>query len=309
MTDGHGTVLSVSHVVWAEWPDLAIPDGVELISTGLADLTEAELGRITFYVPPYLSGRRGLEPTRRMPNLKVLQVPNAGYDDAIEDLRPGVTLCNARGVHDESTAELAVALALASRRGFARFGAAQREGLWRRSIEPSLTDSRIAVVGHGSIGKTIVCMLQGFSVTVTSFSRRGTDGAYPVSELRGALGDFDVVILVLPLTAESTGMVDAGFLAAMRDGAVLVNVARGPVVDTDALVRELESGRLRAGLDVTDPEPLPEGHPLWSAPNCIITPHVGGNTSAFAPRMRALISQQLARLIRGEDVANVVARG
>ena len=104
-------------------------------------------------------------------------------------------------------------------------------------------------------------------------------------------------------------MVDAGFLAAMRDGAVLVNVARGPVVDTDALVRELESGRLRAGLDVTDPEPLPEGHPLWSAPNCIITPHVGGNTSAFAPRMRALISQQLARLIRGEDVANVVARG
>ena len=147
MTDGHGTVLSVSHVVWAEWPDLAIPDGVELISTGLADLTEAELGRITFYVPPYLSGRRGLEPTRRMPNLKVLQVPNAGYDDAIEYLRPGVTLCNARGVHDESTAELAVALALASRRGFARFGAAQREGLWRRSIEPSLTDSRIAVVG------------------------------------------------------------------------------------------------------------------------------------------------------------------
>lgn len=299
----------VQHVVWAEWPDLVIPAGMELIRADLEKLTDDQLGRITCYVAPYLSGRRGLEPTRRMPNLKVLQVPNAGYDDALEYLRPGVILCNARGVHDESTAELAVALTLAARRGFAAFGAAQRDHEWRRTIERSLTDSKVAVIGHGSIGRTIVRMLQGFSVTVTPFSRRGTDGARPVAELRGALHDFGIVILVLPLTEESAGMVDADFLAAMPDGAVLVNVARGPIVDTDALVRELASGRLRAGLDVTDPEPLPADHPLWSAPNCVITPHVGGNTSAFEPRMRALIQQQLTLLARGEDPVNIVARG
>lgn len=304
-----GTVRDVNHVVWAEWADLAVPNGVDLVAAPLVDMSAETLARITFFVPPYLSGRRGLKPTVQMPNLRVIQVPNAGYDDAIEFLRPGVTLCNARGVHDESTAELAVGLAIAARRGFAHFGAAQRDGEWRRTIERSFTDSRIAVVGHGSIGKTIVRMLQGFSVAVTAFSRRGADGARPVTELADALGDVDVVILVLPLDRDTAGMVDAKFLARMHDGAVLVNVARGGIVDTDALLTELRSGRLRAALDVTDPEPLPNGHPLWSAPNCLITPHVGGNTSAFEPRMRKLIVQQLDRLVRGEELLNVVARG
>ncbi|MEO7124599.1 MAG: NAD(P)-dependent oxidoreductase [Nakamurella sp.] len=304
-----------SKTIWAQWSDLSVPDGVELISTDPAELPQDVLDRIGFYVAPYLSGHGGLKPVGTMPNLAVLQVPNAGYDDAIEYLRPGITLCNARGVHDESTAELAVALALAGRRGFDRFAAAQNTGTWSSSPARSLTDSSIAVVGHGSIGKVIVRMLQGFSVTVTSFSRRGTEGARPVTELigttdrAGRIGEFDIVIVVVPLTAETHHLVNDAFLAHMRDGALLVNVARGAVVDTDALVAELQSGRLHAALDVTDPEPLPVGHPLWTAPNCIITPHVGGNTSAFEPRMRALLTSQVVAWTEGAELANVVARG
>ena len=295
-------------VAWAQWPDLDVPDGVTLLSCEGVPTPEM-CERITFYVPRYLGGREALEPTREMPNLRVLQMPNAGYDDAAAYVRPGMVLCNARGVHDESTAELAVALALAGRRGFAGFAAQQHAGLWGHGTRPALTDSRIAIVGHGSIGRTIARMLAGFEVTVVPFSRRGIDGARPVRELAETIGEFDVVILVLPLTAESAGLFDAAMLGRMKDGALLVNVARGGVVDTDALVAELQSGRLAAALDVTDPEPLPPAHPLWNAPNCIVTPHVGGNTTAFEPRMRALIGAQLGRLAHGEDLANVVMDG
>lgn len=309
MPDDDRAAVGVDRLAWAQWPGLAAPDGVRVISADLAALAPEVLSRIEFYVPHYMSGDTGLWPTRQMPRLQVLQVPNAGYDDAIEYLRPGVTLCNARGVHDESTAELAVALTLASRRGLMKFADAQRAGHWRRSLEPAFTDSAVAVVGHGSIGRVLVRMLAGFSVTVTPFSRHGTGGARPIEDLPALLGTFDVVILMVPLTAETTRMVDAAFLGAMRDGALLVNVSRGAVVDTEALLAELTSGRLHAALDVTDPEPLPDGHPLWAAPNCIITPHVGGSTSAFEPRIRALIEEQLARWARGDELMNVVARG
>ena len=292
---------------WVPWSDIAAPAGVRLLCTDPATLSEADLASIGFYVVPYLSGDAGLSPTLRMPNLSVLQVPNAGFDDAIAYVRHGMTLCNARGVHDESTAELAVALTLAGRRGFASFAAAQAAGQWRRTLQPSLTDSAIAVIGNGAIGSAVVRMLRGFSVVVTPFSRSGRDGARPMTELPRLLGTFDVVILVVPLTDETRKLVDAAFLTAMRDGALLVNVSRGPVVDTASLLAELESGRLHAALDVTDPEPLPDGHPLFSAPNCLITPHVGGNTTAFEPRMRTLVQAQLQRWARGEALANVVA--
>lgn len=308
---GGGTVTDPSEkvVAWAQWPDLAVPPGVTLLSPADGDLTPEMLARVTFYVPPYMGGGKALEPARSMPNLRVLQVPNAGYDDAAGYVRPGMVLCNARGVHDESTAELAVALALAGRRGFASFAAEQQHGRWSHHRYPSLTDATIAVIGNGSIGQTIVRMLSGFAVTAVPFSRSGSGGARPVSELPDVIGTFDVVILVLPLTAESAGMFDAAMLGRMRDGSLLVNVARGGIVNTDALVAELASGRLHAALDVTDPEPLPAGHPLWSAPNCLITPHVGGDTTAFEPRMRALVTAQLSRLVRGEPLANVVLDG
>jgi phosphoglycerate dehydrogenase-like enzyme len=296
-------------VAFTQWDDVDVPDGVTLLSSPDGLPTAEQRARITFYVPRYLGGRGALEPVKDMPHLTVLQVPNAGFDDAAEYLPPGATLCNARGVHDESTAELAVSLALAGRRGFAGFAVGHREHRWQGSRQPSLTDSRIAVVGHGSIGSTIVRMLSGFAATVTPFSRRGTGGARPVAELAGAIADFDVVILVLPLTDQSAGLFDAEMLARMHDGALLVNVARGGIVETDALVAELASGRLRAAVDVTDPEPLPADHPMWDAPNCLITPHVGGNTTAFEPRMRRLITDQLRRLAGGEPLENAVIPG
>ena len=303
MTGSPGAV-----VAWTQWPDLDVPDGVTLLSCEGGPTREMR-ERITFYVPRYMGGRAALEPTREMSNLQVLQMPNAGFDDAAAYVRPGMLLCNARGVHDESTAELAVALTLAGRRGFAGFAAQQRAGEWGHGTRPALTDSRIAIVGYGSIGRTIARMLAGFEVTVVPFSRRGIDGARPVGELADAIGEFDVVILVLPLTSESAGMFDAVLLGRMKDGALLVNVARGGVVNTEALLAELRSGRLAAALDVTDPEPLPPGHPLWNAPNCIVTPHVGGNTTAFEPRMRSLVTAQLERAARGEPLVNVVMDG
>ncbi len=301
MTSAEGPVIA-----WTQWPDLAVPEGVSALSPADGDFTPAMLARISFYVPQYMRGREALDPVRSMSNLRVLQLPNAGYDDALDYVRPGVLLCNARGVHDESTAELAVALALAGRRDLRGFAAAQQRGEWAGGRRSSLTDSRVAVIGHGSIGRTIVRMLSGFVVAVVPFSRRGTDGARPVAELPDVIGEFDVVILVLPLTGESAGMFDARLLRRMRDGALLVNVARGAIVDTEALLGELHAGRLGAALDVTDPEPLPPAHPLWRAPNCLITPHVGGNTTAFEPRMRALIHAQLQRMVNGEPLTNVV---
>jgi phosphoglycerate dehydrogenase-like enzyme len=244
-----------------------------------------------------------------MSSLQVIQSPNAGVDDVIP-LRPkGVTLCNAAGVHDASTAELAVGLAIAARRGFAQFAKDQSVGKWAHTTHAALTDSKIAIVGHGNIGKTIARMLSGFEVKVTSFSKSGTDGALTMDIFDEQLSTFDVIILIVPLNAQTRHLINAARLAKMKDGAALVNVARGAIVDTEALLAELNAKRIFAALDVTDPEPLPVGHPLWSAPNTIITPHVGGDSKAFEPRGRALVEAQLARFAAGQPLVNVVAEG
>ena len=297
------------HVVWTQWEDFSAPEGITLLHPGNAPLESDQIAPVTFYVPPYMSGAKGLEPVGRMPNLRTLQLPNAGYDDAVVLARPGLDICNARGVHDMSTAELALALTLASLRRIDTFVRQQDQHVWADDTYPSLWRASVAVVGFGNIGRTVARLMEPFEADVTGFSRSGTGGARPISELPGRLGEFDVVVLILPATPESVGMVDKGFLAAMKDGALLVNVARGPIVVTDDLVAELESGRLRAALDVTDPEPLPAGHPLWDQKNVIISPHVGGNSSAFEPRMRALVRSQLELLAAGKPIDNVVISG
>jgi phosphoglycerate dehydrogenase-like enzyme len=296
-------------VAWVEWPGFEGPPGVTVLPPAAGPPSDADLRRITFFVPRYFGGRAAVEPAVRMPKLTVLQLLTAGYDDAVEFLRSGVTLCNARGVHDESTAELAVALAIAGRRGFASFAEGQGRGEWRHARWPALTDSRIAVVGHGSIGRTVVRMLSTFEVSVTAFSRSGTDGSTHASALTDVIGTFDIVIVVVPLTEETLGLFGRRLLARMKDGALLVNVSRGAVVDTAALLTELHSRRLHAALDVTQPEPLPPDHPLWRAPNCLITPHVGGDTTAFEPRARRLVHDQLQRVVAGEPLVNVVRTG
>ena len=297
------------HVVWTQWDDLNVPSKFKRLSPATNPAETSDLSEITFYVPTYLGGRPALELTKKMPNLKVLQVPNAGYDDALEFLRPGITLCNGRGIHDDSTAELAVGLTIASLRGFATFVRDQDKGEWVNKNYDSINDRKIGIVGFGSIGSTIARMLSGFSVEIVAFTQSGRDNTIAITDLDKHLPSLDVVILILPLTKESKHLFDARRLALMKDGALLVNVARGPIVDTDALVKELNSGRITAGLDVTDPEPLPKGHPLWSAKGVLISPHVGGNSSAFEKRARRLIESQLDLLAQGKPLNNVIVAG
>ena len=297
------------HVVWTQWEDLKIPDGIKNLSSSSAPLDGVNLGEITFFVPPYMTGRKGLLPISRMPQLQVVQLPYAGYEKALEFMRPGMILCNARGVHDDSTAELAVGLAIASLRGFPNFLRHQFQGEWVSENHKSLSDSKIGIVGFGSIGRRIKENLSGFAVEVVAFTRSGSDGSKKMSELDSELPHLDVVILSMPLNSESLHLFDAKRLARMKDGALLVNVARGQVVDTDALVAELNSGRILAALDVTDPEPLPKDHPLWSAKGLLITPHVGGDTTAFEPRFRKLLEEQLQRLVKAEPLENIVYDG
>jgi phosphoglycerate dehydrogenase-like enzyme len=296
-------------VVWTQWDDLNVPSKFKRLSPATNPADTSDLSEVTFYVPTYLGGRPALELTKKMPNLKVLQVPNAGYDDAMEFLRPGITLCNGRGIHDDSTAELAVGLTIASLRGFATFVRDQDKGEWVNKNYDSINDRKIGIVGFGSIGSTIARMLSGFSVEIVAFTQSGRDNTIAITDLDKHLPSLDVVILILPLTKESKHLFDARRLALMKDGALLVNVARGPIVDTDALVKELNSGRITAGLDVTDPEPLPKGHPLWSAKGVLISPHVGGNSSAFEKRARRLIESQLNLLAQGKPLNNVIVAG
>ena len=297
------------HVIWTQWDDLNVPSSFKRLSPVTTPIETSDLSKITFYVPTYMGGRPALELTKKMPNLKVLQMPNAGYDDAMEFVRKGITLCNGRSIHDDSTAELAVGLTIASLRGFPDFVRNQDKSSWVHVKNKSINDRRIGIIGFGSIGSTIAKMLSGFSVEIVPFTQSGRDNTTAITDLDKHLPTLDVVILILPLTAESKHLFNAKRLSLMKDGALLVNVARGPIVDTDALVKELNSGRITAAVDVTDPEPLPSDHPLWWAKGVLISPHVGGNTTAFEKRARKLIESQLNLLAEGKPLNNVIVAG
>ncbi|MGY1829873.1 2-hydroxyacid dehydrogenase [Geodermatophilus sp. SYSU D01180] len=241
-----------------------------------------------------------------LPRLRLVQLVSAGAERFVGRLPEGVVLCNARGAHTPSTAEWVLAATLAAQRGLPELVRAQDAGRWSPGTFSSLVGARVLVVGAGDIGRRIGAMVSGFDVELTYVARTARDGVHGTDELPRLLPDADVVVLVVPVTPETTGLVDAGFLAAMKDGALLVNAARGVVVDTDALVAELTAGRLRAALDVTEPEPLPEGHPLWSAPGLLLTPHVGGAVPQTAARSEAAVLAQLRRVLAGEPLADVV---
>ena len=299
----------LEHVIWTQWDDLNVPSKFKRLSPTTTPIESSDLSEITFYVPTYMGGRPALELTKKMPNLKILQMPNAGFDDALEFVRDGMTLCNGKSIHDDSTAELAVGLTIASLRGFPDFVRNQDKSSWVHVKNKSINDRKIGIIGFGSIGTTIAKMLSGFAVEIIPFTQSGRDNTTAISDLDKYLPSLDVVILILPLTAESRNLFDARRLALMKDGALLVNVARGPIVDTDALVKELNSGRITAAVDVTDPEPLPSDHPLWRAKGVLISPHVGGNTTAFEKRARKLIESQLNLLAEGKPLNNVIVAG
>ncbi|MGV9290508.1 2-hydroxyacid dehydrogenase [Streptomyces sp. NPDC003719] len=304
--------------VWLPIP----PDEIEGLPEGPAyrywngeEDFPADPADCAFYVVPYLKPSGiGTRPLPHMRSVQVVQTLSAGIDHVepgLARLPAGVRLCNARGVHEASTAELTLALILASLRGVPDFVRAQDRGEWLGGFRPALADRNVLVVGYGSIGAAIEDRLVPFEVArvarVARSARTSARGpVHPLTELPALLPEADVVILSTPLTEETRGLVNADFLARMKDGALLVNVARGPVVDTKALLAELESGRLTAALDVTDPEPLPPGHPLWQAPGVLVSPHAGGPTSAFLPRAERLLVDQLTRFVNHEPLRNVI---
>jgi phosphoglycerate dehydrogenase-like enzyme len=265
-------------------------------------------GDVELWVPHYATRADVIDRGHDLRGLRVVQLQSAGYDGVRERLPAGVTLCNATGVHDDATAEHAVGLVLASLRGIPE--AVRAHGHWRPMPgRRSLADSRVLVLGYGSIGRALVERLLPMKAVVTAVASRSRDDdlvgwVHGIEELPGLLPEQDVVVVLVPLGDATRGLLDDEALALLPDGALVVNVARGPVVDTDAVLRH--AGRLRFALDVTDPEPLPDDHPLWSAPEVLITPHVAGGTTAMLPRISTLVRDQLRRMVAGEAPLNIV---
>jgi phosphoglycerate dehydrogenase-like enzyme len=248
----------------------------------------------------------GEELWRTLPNLKLIQLLSAGAEDWVGKVPDGVLLSTCRGAHGGSTAEWVVAVLLSLYRRLDVFAVAQREGRWERQSAETLQGKRVLIVGAGDLGRHLRRRLEPFEARCTMVGMTAREGVHGVRELPGLLGFHDVVVLMVPLTSRTRGMVNAEFLAEMRDGAVLVNAARGAVVVTDALVAELATGRLRAALDVTDPEPPPAGHPLWTVPGLVLTPHVGGAVRGVRGRSYAVAAAEIARYAGGELPDNLV---
>ncbi|SEL78262.1 Phosphoglycerate dehydrogenase [Blastococcus sp. DSM 46786] len=263
-----------------------------------------EAAQAQVWVPSTRTAPEGL--LEALPHLRLVQLTSAGAEGFAGRMPEGVVLCNARGAHTPATAEWVMAATLAAQRGLPFFVREHEARRWSFTTHRSLVGARVLVIGAGDIATTVGRMLAGFDARLTYVARRPREGVRTMSELPQLLPEADVVVLLVPLTPETTGMVDARFLAALPDGALLVNAARGPVVDTAALLAELTSGRLRAAVDVTDPEPLPDGHPLWRAPNLLLTPHIGGEVPETRERATAAVTEQIGRILAGQPLANVV---
>lgn len=284
------------------WPGLLV-DVYDGATPPPEDVSDVEL-----YVLPYDSGRAPLTLLERMRALRVVQTLTAGVDTVTPLLGPDVLLCNGRGLHDASTAEHALALMLGAQRELPRFVRAQGEHVWDHGHTRSLAGTRVTILGYGAIGKAAERRLLACDVRVTRVASRArpAEDVHGVEELPDLLPATDILLMILPNTAATTGAVGARELAALPDGALVVNVGRGPTLDTDALLAETRSGRLRAALDVTDPEPPPREHPLWSSRGALLTPHVAGGASCFEPLARALVTDQLDRFASGGELRNVV---
>jgi phosphoglycerate dehydrogenase-like enzyme len=253
--------------------------------------------------------RRALDLLPRMPSLRVIQTISAGVDWVLPILPAGVTLCDARGSRDAAVAEWVLASILASRRTLPELRDRQRAHEWSWRVSDELAGSTVLILGYGSIGAAVEARLEPFDVTVIRVARSSRTGVHPSGELASLLPLADIVVVLLPLTPATTGLLGAELLGRMRSGSLLVNAARGPIVDTDALLGLLRDGHLRAALDVTDPEPLPPDHPLWDAPATLITPHYAGDTLAAGRRAFALAGEQVRRYLRGDPLLNVVEHG
>ena len=282
---------------------------------------------VDFWILPFY--RRDAQTAfEQMRGVKVAQSLMAGVDWVLPWLPREIVLCDGRGIHDISASEWVMAAIMSAMKRFPLYRDLQRAQSWRgfatvtdgfisesgpargqyKVLADDVAGKTVLIVGYGSIGAAIEARLTPFGVNVIRIARSAREApkVSAVSDLHKLLPQADIVVLIVPLTPETRGLIGANELALMKPGALLVNAARGPVVDTDALVHALNELRVRAVVDVTDPEPLPEGHPLWSAPNCMITPHIGGSTPEFIYRAFGFAAQQVRRFIAGEPLKNIV---
>ncbi|WP_448808281.1 2-hydroxyacid dehydrogenase [Agromyces bauzanensis] len=284
-----------------------VPEGADVILWDLS--SQAPADRIDIVVPPYMGTARVLGALEHVAT-RLVQAQSIGYDDIAAALPPGHVYANAASVHETSTAELALALTLAVQRGIPGFVRGAMEGRWAPARHASLADRRVMLLGYGGVGRAIEARLAPFEVELVRVASRARDDdaghIHGIDELPALLPGIDIVIVGVPLTEQTAHLVDDAFLSALPDGALVVNIARGKVADTEAILDHAARGRLRFALDVTDPEPLPQGHPLFALPNVLISPHVGGASTAMMPRMARLLREQIARMLRGEEPLNVV---
>jgi phosphoglycerate dehydrogenase-like enzyme len=269
-------------------PDLAAVDLVVPLGRGRAALLELLAGGA--------------------PRLRVIQTLSAGVDWLIGRVPEHVMVCNARGVYDAPLAEWVVGAILAMERGIVQSRDAQARYAWEAIEPPELFGRRVVILGLGSIGSAIADRLRPFGVEVIGVGRTARDGVRGLADLDDVLPAAEILVNMLPLTGETVGLLDARRLSLLPDGALVVNGGRGRTIDTAALVDALQAGRLRAALDVTDPEPLPLDHPLWALPNVLITPHMAGDSPASTVRCFALAGDQVRRFAAGEPLTNEVAR-
>jgi len=283
-----------------------LPAGLEAdVWKGGEDLP-ASADEVEFIVVPFGVKPDVIKKIAGLPRLRVIQILSAGAEHVLPLIPSHITLCNARGAHDVGTAEWVVGAIVAYTRNFPRFITAQEAGRWDFAVSDTVAGKRVLIVGYGSIGAAVERRLAGWGVEIDRVARRARDGVHPIEELPDLLKQADVVVILLPVTDETRQLVNKDFLGAMKDGALLVNAARGVIVDTGALLEALNSGRIGAALDVTDPEPLPEGHPLWSAPGLLLTPHVGGAVHTSSERAYRVVRAQLERLAAGQPLENVI---
>lgn len=307
-------------LIWAaERPErdaLIVPPGVELASIPDPLSGHPDLDRVEVLIPPYGS-RSVLEALPEMTSLRLVQALESGVDWLLPHVPREVAVCNSRGAHDAAVAEWVLGVVLAMQRRLpdhlrAQGDASWRDivagGEWRPPFAGDLEGATVLIAGYGSIGAAVERRLQPFGVEILRVARRGREGVEPAEKLPDLVEHADVVVLLLPLTAETEGLFGAPLLRSMKSGALLVNAGRGRVVDQDALLEALEQNRVRAALDVTDPEPLPENPWLWMAPNLLLTPHMAGDTPRRYRRSWQLAGAQVQRLLDGIPLQNAVER-
>jgi len=290
-----------------------LPDNVELVAE-----PDSEVEFVVFG-PELAPGATAL--FEQLPNLRVVQSTSAGVDSLLPFVPNGVVVCGASGAYDIAVSEWVVTMLLALRWRLPEFRELQQRAEWDANAGDWITTgpspvgpiadldgATVLIFGHGSIGHAVAARLAPFGAHVVGIARHARTDTEPPEALPRLLPEADAVVLLLPLTPETKAIVDTRFLAQMKEGALLINAARGGIVDTDALLYALESGRIRAALDVTDPEPLPSDHPLWQAPNVLITPHIAGGVARWRNRAYHLAGEQLRRYVAGEPLLNVSAR-